>query len=299
VSMQRPVFVLLPAAPHTVEPAGQLVAQKRVAVHTPPPAHCGVQLLAAHFWPKPHAFPQAPQLFGSVWVSVQQPPHATVPAGQLVDEPPQPAEPPQRSAQVPWLQPWPAGQTLPQTPQFSESACKSTQRPVFVLLLPAPHTAEPAGQLVAQKRVAVHTPPPAHCGVQLLAAHFWPKPHAFPQAPQLFGSVWVSVQQPPHATVPAGQLVDEPPQPAEPPQRSAQVPWLQPWPAGQTLPHVPQLVRSLLRLTHVPDASEQITAPASGRRSGQQMVAGPATMHSEPLPPTAMGQHGSGGHPGT
>jgi hypothetical protein len=69
----------------------------------------------------PQAWPQVPQLLGSVWVSTQ------VPLQQL-----SPAE--QAGLQTFWQVPltqvfWPAGQTLPQEPQLDESVWKFTQAP--------------------------------------------------------------------------------------------------------------------------------------------------------------------------
>ena len=63
--------------------------------------------------------------------------------------------------------------------------------------------------------------------------------------PQWFTSVWRSRQTPEHTVRPA-------------PQETAQVPREHTEPAGQTLPHVPQLPLSLARSRHVP---EQLVVP--------------------------------------
>jgi hypothetical protein len=66
--------------------------------------------------------------------------------------------------------------------------------------------------------------------------HFWPAPQTFPQVPQLFGSVWVLVQ---NAVAPEPQALGVAAgQPHTPP--------VQTCPAAHTTLHPPQLLGSLV-----------------------------------------------------
>jgi hypothetical protein len=70
----------------------------------------------------------------------------------------------------------------------------------------------------------------------LLAQHTWGAVHFVPQAPQLLLSATVLMHAPLHATSPMFGHV--------------QVPFLQVAPMGQTVPHIPQFIVSLLVSTH-------------------------------------------------
>jgi Zn-dependent protease len=81
-----------------------------------------------------HFVPQAPQLFGSTWVSLQVEPHCVVP-------------PPHEAAQAPFEQIWPALQAVPQAPQFVLSFASEVQL--------SPQTVEPAPQTGPESPVSV------------------------------------------------------------------------------------------------------------------------------------------------
>jgi hypothetical protein len=155
-------------------------------------------------------FPHPPQLFGSLFVFVQAPPHEVCCVGQpvVVHAPATHASPaphfvaqspqcwkfccmlthwvPQSS--VPASQPhlpaeqiWPFGQTVPQAPQLAGSALVSTQPPPQSLS----GVVQPASQ-----RPALQT---------------WLAPHAVAQLPQCAGSLASETQLPEHSESPASQ----------------------------------------------------------------------------------------------
>src|SRR5262245_25111018 len=75
---------------------------------------------------------------------------------------------------------------------------------------------------------------------QVPAAHNSDDEHALPQAPQLAGSFWKA----------AGRV---------------QTPWQQTRPSGQTVAQAPQLLRSSVRITHLP---RQLVKPSEQRPCG-------------------------------
>ena len=67
-----------------------------------------------HVWPLAQAWPQVPQLAGSVAVITHAPPQRVAPAGQL-------------EVQRPLAQVWPDGHAVPHAPQLAVSVAVSTQ----------------------------------------------------------------------------------------------------------------------------------------------------------------------------
>jgi hypothetical protein len=138
--------------------------------------------------------------------------------------------------------PWhvsPAAQAFPQLPQLLGSVWRFTQSLLLQQLLGGPHDWPPQ--------------PPEH----MPALHVSPAAHTAPQPPQLLGSVFVSTQIPPQSssplaghvhwqffagsgTAPGGQLT-----PAQ-----THIPLLHASSGRQAIPHVPQLLGSVWRLTH-------------------------------------------------
>lgn len=187
--------------------------------------------------------PHAPQLNGSVARSTQKPPHAVVAPAQRhvppkhpsaplhvlphapqllrsadgsMQRPPQSIRPPGH-AHTPPLQAWSARQTFPHAPQLLRSLAVDTQD--------EPHRVNGAAQ------------PETHVRVNTLQNGVAPE-QVIPHPPQLFGSVEVSTQALPHCVCASEQPQAVP---------------LHVVPAGQTLPHIPQLLRSLW--THAPPQS--------------------------------------------
>jgi hypothetical protein len=132
-------LVHVPRAGHAVPQAPQFAAlvwrstqfcMPPIPVHAVSPVlHPMTQLPLMQLLPRPHRLPHAPQLLGSVLVSLQRllqvarpPPHAQAPAMQLA----------------------PVPQTRLHVPQFEGSVCRSVQSPVQLVC--------PVAQLV------VHTP---------------------------------------------------------------------------------------------------------------------------------------------
>jgi hypothetical protein len=215
-----------------------------------------------HVSPTEQTVPQPPQSAGLVDVSTQTPPQAVgvpVPAGHV---------------HALFTHVEPPVQASPQPPQLALSFVSSTQDEPHVVR-PAPH-------------VDWHVPP----------EHSWFAPHALPQAPQLFGSVFslrqTTLAPVPHAVRPLGQahalfVHTSPPTHAtpQPPQllgsvASATQALLQsvspaPHVLVQTLleqtcppprhatPQPPQLSGSLVVSTHTPLQSTPWAQPPSGR----------------------------------
>jgi hypothetical protein len=158
---------LAPAA-HWLPQLPQFVLLVEVSTQRPLQSVCPVaqpeaQLPPTHWLPGPQRLPHAPQLRGSVEGSVHCEPHSVVPA---------------EHAHAPLTHAEPVGQEVLQLPQSNGSLVRSTQAPLQ-LVSPAPHT-------------VVQAPP----------EHTWPAAHAAPHEPQFAGSLWVSVQTPPHRCPP-------------------------------------------------------------------------------------------------
>lgn len=134
--------------------------------------------------------PQAPQWRGSTRVSVQVPEQSVAPAGQ---------------AQVPFRQTWEALQESQLAPQWRGSVATSQQRP--------------SPQASCGLRVQVAT--------QVPAWHDWEAGHAWPQSPQLAGSLSTLRHSVPQIFSPGGQ-VQAPARQEEPEmeQKARQVPQL-------------------------------------------------------------------------
>src|SRR5262249_15339702 len=130
--------------------------------------------------PPAQALPQAPQLAGSPWVSVQTPPQQA-PAQTRPQAPQLAGSEPWVSVQTPLQQLWPAAQALPQAPQLAGSPWPSVQTPPQ----PAP----------AQARPPQTQTPPAHVSPE-------PESQVTPHPPQLAGSEAVSRQAPLHSFSP-------------------------------------------------------------------------------------------------
>jgi hypothetical protein len=147
---------------HTVAQAPQFAlsvcsfTQEAPQGDSPGVVHTRVQAPATHCSLPRHCVPQAPQLFGSVWVSVHPLKHAASPMGQL---------------HLPAVQVSPAGHAVPQVPQSFESVCRFTQA-LLQLLRPVMHS-------------SVHLPSEQTC----------PLTQAAPQVPQLSGSAERSVHR--------------------------------------------------------------------------------------------------------
>jgi hypothetical protein len=105
-----------------------------------------------------------------------------------------------------------------------------------------------------------HFPPVQNPGMNAV-------PHRLPQAPQLFGSVWVFTHAPPQqAGVLAGQTLPHAPQFWVSDWMATHVPRQQAWPVGQTCRQLPQLLASFMRLAHTP---LQHAIPFGQQRSAQ------------------------------
>src|SRR5262249_24795235 len=104
--------------------------------------------------------------------------------------------------------------------------------------------------------------------------HDFPPLQAFPQAPQLPSSDWVSTHSPPHSVVPAGQV---------------QTRYSQDRPPLQTMPQPPQLLLSCRTSTHVlppqqawlPNSQQPLPQATSPSIVSQQR---PASLQN-PVPP--------------
>ena len=128
----------------------------------------GVQVPLTQAMFGPQAFPQPPQLAGSLFVSTHDAelsPHDVSPEGHS-------------DPQLPATQATPSSHAFPQAPQLAGSVSTSVQGAVAL----SAHTKRCAPQVV------VHTPP----------AHAEPAAHVFPHVPQLASSVCVFVQVAPH-----------------------------------------------------------------------------------------------------
>lgn len=177
--------------------------------------------------------------------------------------------------------------TLPQRAlQYSPQSWQL--KPVLIWKQPPwTHTC-PAPQHVPLQRTA-HVPPQQP----------WPVGQAFPQAPQLAGSVWRLAHVPLQQVCPLGQF----PQVRAPPQPSLIVPhwpgWQlgcgvqqfpskQIWSRSQVLSQIPQFSGSFWRLVH---SSPQQTSPSGQHSSIQQVwLFGQQVAPQQPLP---AGQHTS------
>ena len=167
--------------PHFPQLAGSVfVSLQPVGQHVSPGEHAGpvpqnaigVQTLATQLSPAGQGLPQAPQLFGSVCVSMQpvaQHWSGGVHAGPVLH--------PIGTLQKLPTQVLSGGHGIPQPPQLVGSVVVSLHPEVQ-------HTSEPlqAGPPL-QAIVDWHMPP----------AHLSPGAHGMPQPPQLFGSVLVSL----------------------------------------------------------------------------------------------------------
>jgi threonine dehydratase len=230
-----------------------------------PPAQERAQTPAVQTSPAAQAAPHIPQLFGSLWRSLQRTPHRLLP-------------PRHSTPHAPFEQTSPAAQAMAQAPQFAGSLFVSTQRPLHSTV-GAPHTevhtppeqtsfipqAVPqapqfAGSVsVLTQRLPHLVVPPEHWSAQAPIEQTSPAAHALPQPPQLAGSFWRLAQTSPHFMVP-------------PEHWSAQAPIVQTSPPMHALPQPPQLAGSTCVLTQtVPHIS----------------VPGPHTGAVPPVPPVA------------
>jgi hypothetical protein len=221
------------ALPHFASPEPQL------AEHAP----------ALHTWPIMQRVPQAPQSLALVWRSTHvlpiigpmpMPVHAVSPEGQE-------QAPPEH---VP-----PNGHAVPQAPQLALLVCRSTHVVPIIGPMPPVHAVSPVGQ------PAVHTP-----FTQVLAMPQW-----VPHAPQLRGSVSVSVHWPPQLVSPAPHT---------------HAPLVQVAPVPQAVPQAPQSKGSFSRSTH---ALLQLVSPLP-----QLVVQTPdehtwPVAHAMPQPPQFLG----------
>lgn len=184
-----------------------------LAQYALPPLPHAVGVDAAH-WQTP---------LTHVWPSVQPAPQEEVPTGPQffgsvrvsVQMPLQSVSPErQEAAHAPLVHTVPAAQVVPQPPQLRLSVLKSVQK-----------AAGPeAGHWLDAFDVLSHE--------HLEPMHEVPGAQIVPQEPQFTASPVVSVQVPKQLDSPLMQLIEQVPLP------------LQSCPAGQTLPHLPQLLLS-------------------------------------------------------
>jgi hypothetical protein len=171
-----------------------------------------------------HGLPQPPQLLGSLVVSVH-------PEAQHVCVPVQTGPPLHAvvDSHIPPTHLSPEGQGCPQPPQFFGSVLVSEQ-PVAQQVSPPVHAGSPLQVVIDEHMLSMQDSPIGH---------------AWPQLPQLSGSVEVSAHPILQHSCPGGQ--------AGPPLHSTgewQEPPSQVAPDAQALPHVPQFFGSLLVSEH-------------------------------------------------
>jgi hypothetical protein len=165
--------------PHFPQLAGSVfVSLQPVGQHVSPGEHAGpvpqsaiaVQTLDTHVSPTGHTLPHAPQLFGSVFVSMQ--PDAQHWSGGVHAGP---ALHPIGARQKLSTHVLSGGHGMPQPPQLVGSVVVSLQ------------------PVVQHASVPLQAGPPLHAVVDmhLPPAHLSPDAHGIPQPPQLFGSVLV------------------------------------------------------------------------------------------------------------
>jgi hypothetical protein len=195
--------------------------------------------------------PQAPQLAGSLPVSVQVPPQLVWGSEQ---------------AHTPFTQLVPARQALPQAPQWLFELGRCAQAPLQLV--------RPAAQVAAQEPL-LHTLPSAQrwpqdpqlrgslagstqaspqrtapaAQTQLLPLQIWETPQALPQAPQFCSSEETLMHELPQVVKPVAQV-------------AAQRPRLQTWPAAQALPQLPQFAGLVSRFAQ--SAPHRVSAAAQG-----------------------------------
>jgi hypothetical protein len=234
-----PVGQTLPQKPQLFE--SLLVSEQPVMQHCEPGAHPGPPLQPPpkhdefwHFSPRGQALPQKPQLFGSLVVSEQ-------PVMQHDSFPMQAGPPLQSRTQEKLTHPPPNGQTLSQKPQLLGSLERS---------------AHPVPQHCS---VPVQAGPPLQEPVHRPFTQLAPKEQTRPQKPQLLGSLFRSTQLLEQLVRPFAHppLMHSPP----PEVIMQQAPPLQVHPLGQTTPHAPQLLVSLLGLTQMVPALQQRSPP--------------------------------------
>jgi hypothetical protein len=138
-----------------------------------PGKHGSWQPDGVHTVPPVQTVPQAPQLLGSLVVSVQNIPRSLAQVVRLG---------PQSATQVPLAQTKPAPQMALQLPQLKRSVWVLAQLEVC----PLEHSISDGGQ------VSVHLPARHACAAE----------QVFPQSPQFPGSTLVSTQTSPHLVVP-------------------------------------------------------------------------------------------------
>jgi hypothetical protein len=214
-----------PPAGHAVSPVGQ-------------PA---VQAPLTHVSAMGQRRPHAPQLAGSVPVSVHWPPQVVSPAPHT---------------HFPLVQLAPVPHAVPQVPQSKGSLVRSTHAPMqlvsplpqLVVQTPEEHTWPVAQtiphppQLAGSLWVSVQTPLqrwPLLKQAHSPAWHVVPAPHRLPHPPQLAGSVCSSAQAVPHAVRPLAHT-------------SVHLPATQVSAPGHVVPHAPQLPGSVVRSTQTP-----------------------------------------------
>lgn len=238
-----------------------------------------------------HAWPQLPQLLLLLVRSTQAPPQPVIaapqqtPAEQVVPAPHAVLQPPQwfesvcSSTHAPAQQVEPAAQALPHMPQLAGSVKKFTHAVGFVLLgqLPGNAPLQPthvdplhigllfAGAGVGHATHVAGVPQalvPAGHGLHMPPAH--PAGHVIPQPPQLRGSVCSLTHELLHDVKPVEHV---------------HVPAVQTEFAVHTLPHVPQLLLSLVFSTQMPGVGQYSPGEQTHVLPVHEEVAGQTVVH--------------------
>lgn len=184
--------------------------------------------------PRPQAFPQAPQLRGSIAVTVQLPWQASKAGGQAATQASSIGEQTSPPAHTVEHDPqWLGSFLRTQVPPHRCSAmvhwhCPPTQLPPLHELPHPPHELESVWGLT-------HNPwherkPAGQPATQRPWLHVSPASHATPHPPQFSGSLPKVTQAPPQSAPPPGQT---------------QAPETHDWPAAQRVPQLPQLAGSV------------------------------------------------------
>jgi len=270
-------FVQEAPVPHCVPHAPQSNGSLERSTHAllqlvVPPLHVVVQTPCEQTWPPVHTVAQAPQLFGSLCVSVQTPlqrrpllKHWHLPPTHVV----------------------PDAHRFPQPPQLALSESSSTQVEPHALS-PLPHTSVQTldTQVLLPEQVSLHAPQLSAFEVrstQTPLQSLWPDGqvqtpplhvavagHVLPQPPQLVVSELSLTHDAPHCVSPA-------------PQVAVQLPFEQTDPVAQTWPHEPQS----LGLDEVSTHTSPQSSPCEHEHD-PEMHASPAA-HAKPHPPQSSG----------
>jgi hypothetical protein len=235
---------LAPWQPASPCPQQMPLLQCWSAAQSPSLRQPGWQTPVTQRWAAPQAFPQAPQLAGSLERSAQVPAQQALPAGQSPLLP---------QVQAPLTQLSPAAQTVPQLPHALFSGVQTPLQQTWPgtqfasLAQPDAQKLAPVAGLVWQCWPATQ---------QVPAQQTWPAPQAVPQLPQWL-SVFSGVQTPPQQPWPVVQTVPQAPQLLgslrmltqtllqQPKKLLQQAPPQQRWLARQCRPHEPQWFASL------------------------------------------------------